>query len=236
MKTYLKSKKGQTLIEVLIALAVGAIFITAILGLATRSNRNANFARNQEQASKLGQQGIEIVRNIKALNDPRAIIPRKDGAPCNQLTNFNGLFECDLPDTPCGSHCDDPPLTNFVSTSDNYVNPSYGLRYAFHVSGDPTYLPALPCRTDEANIAPENIPASSSWCIHGNGDDQKDFLINIGGVTYTTGLFIADTPPVSKCNQNANFRHIKQFTIVVKWTDQAGTHRKSDVSCIGKKT
>ncbi len=65
MYSLIKNQKGQTLIEVLVAIAIGTLVVTAILGLATRSTRNANFARTSEQATKLSQQGLEIVRNIR---------------------------------------------------------------------------------------------------------------------------------------------------------------------------
>ena len=85
MTKYIFSNKGQTLIEVIAALAVGTIIITALLSLAARSNRNANFARTSAQATKLAQQGLEIIRNIDSVNAPEAI--RNAGVFCVPLSN-----------------------------------------------------------------------------------------------------------------------------------------------------
>jgi type II secretory pathway pseudopilin PulG len=95
MKLCKLNNKGQTLIEVLIAVAVGTLIVASLLGLAARSNRNANFARASGQASKLAQQGLEIVRNIESLNDDGAIIddPAGCAAPCDEWTD---LYTVDL--------------------------------------------------------------------------------------------------------------------------------------------
>ena len=97
-KQNLKITQGQSLIEVLIAVAVGTVIITSLLGLATRANRNANFARAQGQASKLAQQGLEIVRNIETLNKDNAItLPVICADPSN---NWTALYSnnCNLAD------------------------------------------------------------------------------------------------------------------------------------------
>ena len=59
------SENGQTLIEVVITLGVALIIITSILVLVNASNRRATIARQSTQASKLAQEGMEIVRNIR---------------------------------------------------------------------------------------------------------------------------------------------------------------------------
>ncbi len=57
--------QGQTLIEVVITLGVALVIITSILVLVNASNRRATIARQSTQASKLAQEGMEIVRNIR---------------------------------------------------------------------------------------------------------------------------------------------------------------------------
>jgi len=61
--------KGQTLLEVIAAIAIASLVIASMLSLATKSNRNANFARSTAQASKIAQQGIEVIRNIRDENE-----------------------------------------------------------------------------------------------------------------------------------------------------------------------
>lgn len=96
MNHELKTKKGQTLIEVIIAIAIGTLIVTAILGLATRSNRNANFARASEQASKLSQQGLEIVRNVRDVGGDNSIIsPPIDCVGC---ATWDDLYSNNLDD------------------------------------------------------------------------------------------------------------------------------------------
>lgn len=57
-----RSRNGQTLIEVVVATAVGIFVVTALTFATIFSLRNANFAKNSAQATKLAQEGIERVR------------------------------------------------------------------------------------------------------------------------------------------------------------------------------
>jgi prepilin-type N-terminal cleavage/methylation domain-containing protein len=57
--------RGDTLIEVLIALAVAVVVISAITTLGITSLSNARFVASQEQASKYTQEGMETVRKIR---------------------------------------------------------------------------------------------------------------------------------------------------------------------------
>lgn len=104
MIKYISSDKGQTLIEVIAAVAVGTIIITALLSLAARSNRNANFARTSAQATKLSQQGLEIIRNIDSVNDPVAI--RNVPAPFCSSANcgWSDLYNVDITEPAAGDH------------------------------------------------------------------------------------------------------------------------------------
>lgn len=56
------SEKGQSLIEVLVAVTVGVLVVTALTFATIFSLRNAQFAKNSAQATKLAQEGIERVR------------------------------------------------------------------------------------------------------------------------------------------------------------------------------
>jgi type II secretory pathway pseudopilin PulG len=57
--------KGQTLIEVLVALATAGIVITAITVVVTASLNNAQFTRDQNAATNYAQQGMELVRELR---------------------------------------------------------------------------------------------------------------------------------------------------------------------------
>lgn len=54
--------KGQSLIEVIVAVTVGVLIVGALTFAVLFSLRNAKFSQNQNQATKLAQEGIERVR------------------------------------------------------------------------------------------------------------------------------------------------------------------------------
>lgn len=58
----LSLSKGQTLFELIIALAVSVIIITGILRVVTISIQNANFAKSQVEATRLSQELLEWLR------------------------------------------------------------------------------------------------------------------------------------------------------------------------------
>lgn len=68
MKKFLKNQKGQSLIEVLIALSASVAVVTAITITIITSLSNAEFAKNQNLATQYSREGLEIVRQI-AKND-----------------------------------------------------------------------------------------------------------------------------------------------------------------------
>lgn len=93
---FISSDKGQTLIEVIAAIAIGTLVIASLLALATRSNRNANFARSSAQASKLAQQGMEIIRNIRSV-DATGYVINGPLTSCGSSCRWADLY-ADLPD------------------------------------------------------------------------------------------------------------------------------------------
>jgi type II secretory pathway pseudopilin PulG len=59
------SMRGQTLVEVLLALAVVTVIITGIVAVVSNTLNNAQFGKNQNLANHYAQQGMEIVRAIR---------------------------------------------------------------------------------------------------------------------------------------------------------------------------
>ncbi|TSC89467.1 MAG: Uncharacterized protein G01um10145_624 [Microgenomates group bacterium Gr01-1014_5] len=57
--------KGQSLFELIIAIGIGIIIVTAIVQLVTISVRNASFAKNKNEATRLAQQALEWLRSEK---------------------------------------------------------------------------------------------------------------------------------------------------------------------------
>ena len=56
---------GQTLVEVLLALGIAVVIITAITAVVISALDNAQFTRNQSLANAYAQEGMEVVRGIK---------------------------------------------------------------------------------------------------------------------------------------------------------------------------
>lgn len=58
-------KKGQTILEVLIALGVGIVILSSIVLVVLVSLSSAKFARDQSLATQYAQEGMEVVRVIR---------------------------------------------------------------------------------------------------------------------------------------------------------------------------
>ncbi len=56
-------QSGQTLLEALIALATAVVIISAMAAVVLSSLNNAQFSKNQNQATQYAQQGIEFLKN-----------------------------------------------------------------------------------------------------------------------------------------------------------------------------
>jgi len=59
---FLSNNSGQTIIEILIAIGVGALVLTAISASAVITISNAQYAQRKTEALKYLQQGVENVR------------------------------------------------------------------------------------------------------------------------------------------------------------------------------
>lgn len=84
----LKSEQGQSLIEVIVAATVGILVVTALTFATIFSLRNANFAKNSEQATKLAQEGIERVRTGRDRN--AGINNLASSTDCPNVSSWNG--------------------------------------------------------------------------------------------------------------------------------------------------
>lgn len=64
----MKRESGQSLIEVLIALAASVAVVSAIVVTVITSLNNAQFTKNQNLATEYSREGLEIVRQIAKNN------------------------------------------------------------------------------------------------------------------------------------------------------------------------
>jgi len=60
-----RGKKGQTLLEVVAAVALVALVVTALIGLAVAVVRSATVSRNRAVATSYAQEGLEALRSIR---------------------------------------------------------------------------------------------------------------------------------------------------------------------------
>ena len=92
-----KQEKGQSLIEVLAALAVVVIVILALINVTTISIGNATFAKNQSLATNYAQELIEEARNLRDTN--KEIFFTNDSfcdKPTSTIPPFELTRECTL--------------------------------------------------------------------------------------------------------------------------------------------
>lgn len=97
---FLKTKKGVTLVELLVAIAVISSGIVGIFGMLSSTLRSADTANAKFRAAYFAKEGIEMVRYIR---DTNAIQERVRGSWIN-YGNYHALHHSSL----CGSCCEIP--------------------------------------------------------------------------------------------------------------------------------
>lgn len=78
----MKKDSGQTLLEALIALGALVIILTAVAVTVLTSLNNSSFVKQQNQANKLAQQGMEYIRDQVNNNDLFSDYSALTGAKC----------------------------------------------------------------------------------------------------------------------------------------------------------
>lgn len=64
----MSEEKGQSLVEMIVAIAVMMVVVVSLISVATTSLRNASFSRDQSLATKYAQDAIENVRAYRDQN------------------------------------------------------------------------------------------------------------------------------------------------------------------------
>lgn len=119
----MRSEKGQSLIEVLVALAASVAVVSAIAVTVITSLNNAQYTKNQNLATEYSRQGMEMVRQIAKNNwsnfltyTNRDYCLNKDSSSLTVMTglncslNINGIFDrkitiIQLGSLPASSYC-----------------------------------------------------------------------------------------------------------------------------------
>lgn len=136
MKKYIFDKKGQTLLEAVIALSILVIILGAVATSVLTSINNASFVKQQNQANKLSQQGIEYIRDrinnsgtntfstytqyaggsgVQCFNDIN-VVPIFAPGSCPSA-NIQGFFKREA--TFVSAHCDTNSFVNGLSVTIN---------------------------------------------------------------------------------------------------------------------
>lgn len=89
--------KGQTIIEVMVALAVGIIILSAVTTAVLTSLNNVEQSSSQDQSSNYATDGLEIVRKVR--DTQLATFKNLDGTYCLATSCTSILTQ---PDTSCG--------------------------------------------------------------------------------------------------------------------------------------
>lgn len=115
MKTF-KDEKGQSLVEIIAALAVALIVILALVRVTVTSIRNAGFAKNQALATQYAQEAMEKIRAYRDQNDWVTFV-----ANCNAtLTSFVPPTPFSLsPTSGCACGSDSCTITEIIIWTDS---------------------------------------------------------------------------------------------------------------------
>ncbi len=87
--------KGQSLIELIVVIAMTVLVVGALTIATIASMRNADLAKSQVQATKLAQEGIEKVKTIRDQNTDGGISYSDSSNNYTKFSNFWGIsFSC----------------------------------------------------------------------------------------------------------------------------------------------
>lgn len=100
--------KGQTLIEVLVALGTGIVVISAIAIAVITSINNLSFGRNQNLATQYAQEGMEIVRRVRNTNSSFGTLGGEYCLPQGSNTLSSVVGNCSSP-----TDCAPPNISNY---------------------------------------------------------------------------------------------------------------------------
>lgn len=96
-----KLSQGQSLIEVVAALGVVVLVITALAVVVTLSIANAKFSQNQTQASKYGQEVLEKLRAYRDKNKWDEFTSNCGDSTVLDLSDLPPTWEFDITCEPC---------------------------------------------------------------------------------------------------------------------------------------
>lgn len=66
---HILNQKGQSLVEVIVALSIAVVVVMAFTSATLNAIRDAQFAKNQNQATRISQKTLELVRAVRDQNN-----------------------------------------------------------------------------------------------------------------------------------------------------------------------
>ena len=119
---YYSTKKhtGFTLIEMIIAVFIFTVSLTALMAISSRGLRTAKEAQNQVVADYLALEGIEIVRNLR----DSALLSLEDVSTWQNVFDQDGCLSQGGGDPSCMFTLDDPIVLEPCSTCTVYYSES----------------------------------------------------------------------------------------------------------------
>ena len=130
-------ENGQSMIEVIVAVTVGILVVTALTFATIFSLRNASFSKNQSQATKLAQEGIEWVRTGRDRNSNINNAVNISG--CTGVRLWSDIWSCQIQGS---GLCDNPGPP--VSKCYFYVNSTGQLDSLGSSSSFPSLAEGIP--------------------------------------------------------------------------------------------
>lgn len=171
---------GQSLMEVIIAMAVGILVVVALVFATIFSLRNAAFAKTSAQATKLAQEGIE---KMKAIRDRNTQIRGSFTINSAQVTHWQ---DTDLWNNRIDGNCGNNSL----------IPPTY-CYFKINSSGELEHLTAA-----------ASIPSTAESI----GQFQRVVILS----------------------DDADYQTQKKVSVIVKWTDFAGSHESKLTTILRK--
>ncbi len=168
-------QKGQTLIEILVALSIAAVLVSATSVAVLSALSNAEFAKQQSLASQYADQGIEIIRSMR--NNDYSNFQQLSGtycmaSSCNSLVNTSSNA-CGISTDPTGVISCGQNVSTFVRT----------------VNVSPTNAGATDC-----NTAGYKVSVNVAWADAKCTDSTKPFCHILTISTCLSNYQIEPTP------------------------------------------
>lgn len=187
----ISNQYGQSLLEVIIAMTVGILVVVALVFATIFSLRNAAFAKNSAQATKLAQEGIERVRLGRDRDSSISILG-------SSVTSWNGNSV-----TWCSGSItikSDSIWCYPIRVSGGCDNPSTDGKCYFNIDPSGVLTP-----TAFAFVSTSTVPFPT-----------LTESVSSGNQVFKRMILLSDDA--------SSYQNQKTATVIVRWTDFAGSH------------